>query len=77
MKAINMEPFTITINEADYRVSLHSGFPRLFDVFNKNISYTIGKTDAGNWVYIKHEPSSAIIPLEQIGAAIDEYIAEN
>jgi len=70
-----VEPFTVTINEVDYQVSLHSGFPRLFDIYNLNINYTIGKTDAGNWVYIKHEPSSAVIPLEQIGAEIDDRLA--
>jgi hypothetical protein len=72
-----VEPFTVTIDEVDYQVSLHSGFPRLFDVFNRDINYTIGKTDAGNWVYIKHEPSSAVIPLEQIGVAIDDRLAED
>ena len=71
-----MEYFVVTINNIDYRVSLHSVFPRLFDVYNKSINYTIGKTDAGNWVYIKHEPSSAVIPLEQIGMAIDVHFAE-
>ncbi|WP_419701769.1 hypothetical protein [Mucilaginibacter sp. NFX135] len=71
-----MEPFIVTINNVDYQVSLHSAFPRLFDVYNKNINYTIGKTDAGNWVYIKHEPSSAVIPLEQIGMVIDEHLPE-
>jgi hypothetical protein len=71
-----MEPFTITINEVNYRVSLHSAFPRLFDIFNQDIHYTIGKTDAGSWVYVKHEPVSATIPLQAIGGAIDEYVAE-
>ena len=71
-----MEPFTVTIDEVNYQVSLHSAFPKLFDVFNQYINYTIGKTDAGNWVYIKHEPVSAMIPIEQIGEAIDEHLAE-
>ncbi|NHA04066.1 hypothetical protein G7092_09675 [Mucilaginibacter sp. HC2] len=71
-----MESFVITINNIAYQVSLHSVFPKLFNVYNKNINYTIGKTDAGNWVYIKHEPLSAVIPLEQIGVAIDEHFAE-
>ncbi len=71
-----MESFVITINNIAYQVSLHSVFPQLFNVYNKNINYTIGKTDAGNWVYIKHEPLSAVIPLEQIGVAIDEHFAE-
>ncbi|WPU96531.1 hypothetical protein SNE25_13485 [Mucilaginibacter sabulilitoris] len=71
-----MEPFTVTIDEVNYQVSLHSAFPKLFDVFNQHINYIIGKTDAGNWVYIKHEPVSAFIPIEQIGEAIDEHIAE-
>lgn len=70
-----MEYFVVTINNIDYQVSLHSAFPRLFDIYNKSINYTIGKTDAGNWVYIKHEPSSAVIPMEQIGMAIDEHFA--
>ncbi|MDN3547222.1 hypothetical protein [Mucilaginibacter aquaedulcis] len=72
-----MEPFTVTIDKIDYQVSLHSGFPKLFDVFNLNVNYTIGKTDAGNWVYIKHEPLTAVIPLEQIGAAIDDHLVDN
>jgi hypothetical protein len=71
-----MQPFTIIINEVSYQVRLHSEFPRLFDVFNQHVNYTIGKTDAGNWVYIKHEPLSAIIPLNEIGDAIDAYVVE-
>jgi hypothetical protein len=71
-----MKPFTITIDEIPYQVRLHSEFPRLFDVFNQYIYYTIGKTDAGNWVYVKHEPLSAVIPLNEIGNAIDAYVAE-
>jgi len=71
-----VESFVVTINNVAYQVSLHSVFPKLFDVCNQNINYTIGKTDAGNWVYIKHEPASAVIPLEQIGIAIDEHFPE-
>ncbi|WP_183560962.1 hypothetical protein [Mucilaginibacter sp. SP1R1] len=71
-----MEPFTLTINEVNYLVNLHSAFPRLFDVSNKDIFYTVGKTDAGNWVYVKHEPASAVIPLAEIGDAIDGYISD-
>ncbi|MGN8072757.1 hypothetical protein [Mucilaginibacter sp. SG564] len=71
-----MESFVVTVNNIDYQVGLHSSFPKLFDVYNEKINYTIGKTDAGNWVYIKHEPSSAVIPLEQIGMAIDEHFAD-
>ena len=71
-----MESFVVTINNIDYQVNLHSAFPRLFDVYNENINYTIGKTDAGNWVYIKHEPLSAVIPLEQIGIAIDDHFPD-
>jgi hypothetical protein len=73
---IIVEPFTVTIDGVNYQVSLHSAFPRLFDVFNKDVNYTIGKTDAGNWVYIKHEPLSAIIPITEIGDAIDDHVAE-
>jgi hypothetical protein len=71
-----MEPFIVTIHDINYQISLHSAFPRLFNVHNNSVDYTIGKTDAGNWVYIKHEPRSAIIPLEEIGMAIDALLAE-
>ena len=69
-----MESFVITVNDVNYRVGLHSEFPRLFDVYNESINYTIGKTDAGSWVYIKHEPLTAVIPLDEIGMAIDAHL---
>jgi hypothetical protein len=67
------DSFIITANEVAYSVKLHSAVPKLYDVSCGSAYHRIGKTDAGLWVYVENPSLTNHMPLQDIGAAIDEY----
>jgi hypothetical protein len=68
-------PFTITVNDVNYTVKQYSALPELYDVTCGKAYHQIGKTDAGLWVYVEQPASGQPMPLQDIGRAIDEYLA--
>ena len=68
-----MESFEITINEEPFRI-IRSGMDNtIFSVFNHAACHIIKKNENDTWSRVEHRFGVEIIPLKEIGKAIDHY----
>jgi hypothetical protein len=69
-----METFEIVAKKETFKVTLNSA-DNSFGVFNHSTFHVIKKNDFGIWRSVLHRFGEEIIPVDEIGDAIEEHYA--
>ena len=67
-----MEAFEVIVNAETYRIICNNPEDCTFSVFNYNTFHII-KSDSGIWKAVEHRFGTDLLPLHEIGAAIDDH----
>ncbi|CAN5128444.1 hypothetical protein BH09BAC6_BH09BAC6_10950 [soil metagenome] len=72
-----METFEIIINQESFKISRKNTDNQVFNIFNHTTCHIIKKNRSGKWEKVVHRFGSDILPLKEIGEAIDRYYTQN
>lgn len=68
-----MESFEVTVRQESYKIIHDSSNSKLFSVFNHATFHIIEKSNSGKWTTVKHRFGKEMLPVSEIGAAIEMY----
>ncbi|MDN3582739.1 hypothetical protein [Mucilaginibacter flavus] len=69
-----METFELKVEQKNYKVVKAAEGNATYNVFNHSSFHTIVKINPGYWEVIEHRFGNHLIPVQQIGQSIEEYL---
>ncbi|WP_184548746.1 hypothetical protein [Mucilaginibacter sp. FT3.2] len=70
-----MESFELEVNQKTYKIIRSTSGDITFSVFNYSSFHTISKSNPDYWEVIEHRFGNHLIPLQELGKAIDDHLA--